>query len=78
MEEIKRFGIAVTLREAADILGINYNTLKVYVVRKQIPVEHLRKSGNTWLISIKYLEKRFTLINIKSNKLKEYNFKPNK
>jgi len=58
MEEIKKFGIAITLREAADILGINYNTLKVYVVRKQIPVEYLRKSGNTWLISIKYLEKR--------------------
>ena len=58
MEEIKSFGIAVTIREAADILGINYNTLKVYVVRKQIPAEYLRKSGNTWLISIKYLEKR--------------------
>lgn len=58
MEEIRKFGIAVTLREASDILGINYNTLKVYVVRKQIPSEYLRKSGNTWLISIKYLEKR--------------------
>ena len=56
MDKIKEFGVAVTIREAADLLGIKYDTIKAYVMRKQIPAEYLRRSGNTWLISIKYLE----------------------
>jgi len=62
VDKIREFGAAVTIREAADLLGIEYGTIKAYVMRKQIPAEYLRRSGNTWLISIKYLEQKLRSI----------------
>lgn len=59
LNEIKDFGVGVTLAEAEQLIGYSRGTLKAYVnTGKVIPREYLRRSGATWIVSIKWIEQK--------------------
>jgi predicted site-specific integrase-resolvase len=59
LNEIKDFGIGITLAEAEQLIGYSRGTLKAYVnTGKIIPKEYLRRSGATWIVSINWIEQK--------------------
>lgn len=51
----------LTLAEAAQRWGITSNTLRLRIHRGTIPLDSIRKSGGTWLISTQGMQQLFGL-----------------